>query len=69
MIMKAIGEIDEELYEKLSFIDIPTFSVSWFLTIFSHTLTYQKSARLMDHIICSHPKELIYVVVSAIRTY
>jgi len=43
-VLTILKEANEEMYDALSFIEIPTFCVSWLITLFSHILTYQKSA-------------------------
>ena len=67
--MKLVKEADEEVYDMISFIDIPTFAVSWVITIFSHTLGYVKSAWLLDFVISSHPLSILYVVAQYIVTF
>jgi len=53
--MNLIQIYDVDLYEMLSFIETPTFSISWLITWFSHSLSYQKSSRIFDFIICRGP--------------
>ena len=53
--MNLIWYYDVDLYEILSFIETPTFSISWLITWFSHSLSYDKSARIFDFIISRGP--------------
>lgn len=38
LLMKIIQGTDAEVYEKIKFMEIPTFAVSWIITWFAHDL-------------------------------
>lgn len=63
LMMKVI-QTRSDIYEKISFIDMPTFAVSWIITWFSHAL--EDSNTIFDYCIASHPATIIYIAAATV---
>ena len=68
LVMKLMKEVDEEVYEILSSIgDIPTFTLSWLLTWFSHILPdFVQVQRIFDACLSQPPIFLLYLILATI---
>jgi hypothetical protein len=66
LIFVIIRVIDPPLYRFLMLCKSePVFTVSWFLTWFSHDITIlNDAARVFDVLLCSHPSFIIYLCSS-----
>lgn len=66
--MQILKRQDEEVYNIISSIgDIPTFTLSWLLTWYSHVLSkFREVQRLFDAILSQSPLFPLYIVVATI---
>jgi len=67
LMMKIIEGTHKEVYEKISFLEMPTFAVSWIITWFSHDLDSSEDIyRIFDYCIASHPAVSIYLAAATV---
>ncbi|CAI2371134.1 unnamed protein product [Moneuplotes crassus] len=65
LMMKIIQVTHKEVYEKISFLEIPPFAVSWIITWFSHNLNSSEDiCRIFDYCTASHPTASIYLAAA-----
>lgn len=63
--MELLKRAAPEIHSKISYIEIPTFCVSWVITWFSHNLPrYKDACRVFDFCLASHPLASTYLVVA-----
>ena len=67
LMMGIIKENNIDVYNKLSFMDTPTFAVSWIITWFAHDLDNIKDVfRIYDFWLASHPSSIIYLSAATV---
>ena len=67
LMMKIIQWLHPDIYDKIKFMEIPTFAVSWIITWFSHDLEeVSEIYRLYDYLISNHPAAIIYVAAATV---
>ena len=67
LLMKIIQGTDAEVYEKIKFMEIPTFAVSWIITWFAHDLEIVNDIhRLYDYWLANHPATIIYIAAATV---
>lgn len=68
LVLKLLKEVDVELYEFIEQAgDLPTFTLSWILTWYSHDLYYFSSVqRIFDVCLSQHPLFSLYLTTATI---
>ena len=67
LMMKIIQGTNPHVYEKISFLEMPTFAVSWIITWFAHDLEDPNDMyRIYDYCIASHPATVIYMAAATV---
>jgi hypothetical protein len=67
LMMKVIQATYPDVYDTISFIEMPTFAVSWIITWFAHDLDNPKDIfRMYDFNIASHPATIIYIAAAVV---